>query len=114
MNALQRPISHPARLFSFCLLDGPQEIAVSINGRLTKTQPTPRLAGVHTRDAPYSARRGPAARTNVGVHYSSRRASCEKPRRLNLSRFVAAFRIIRAKLKLIQMPPMRTVLMVSE
>jgi hypothetical protein len=48
--------SHPAGLFSFGLLDGPQSIAVSRNGRL-------HLGGAHKR----------------GALYSSRRAPCEKP-----------------------------------
>src|SRR5687768_3234760 len=57
--------SRSAGLFSFGFLDGPQGITVSRNGRLTKTRPAHHLAGVHTRDAPYSARRGPRRRTNV-------------------------------------------------
>src|SRR5687768_8074463 len=61
---LQRPIL-ARRGFSFSLLDGPQGIAVSRNGRLTKTRPPYYLAGVHTRDAPYSARRGPRRRAQT-------------------------------------------------
>src|SRR5687767_6082821 len=57
--------SRPARLFSFGLLDGPQRIAVSRNGRLTRTRPAHHLAGVHRRDAPYSARRGPRRRAQA-------------------------------------------------
>jgi hypothetical protein len=49
--------SHPAGLFSFGLLDGPQSIAVSRNGRL-------HLGGAYKR----------------GALYSSRRAPCEKPK----------------------------------
>jgi hypothetical protein len=52
MNTCYSSQSHRlARLFSFGLLDGPQGIAVSRNGRLTKTRPAHYLAGVHTRDA---------------------------------------------------------------
>jgi hypothetical protein len=52
-------------LFSFGLLDGRQTIAVSTNDRLTKTRPAHHLAGVHTRDAPYSPRRGPRRRAQT-------------------------------------------------
>jgi hypothetical protein len=60
-----RRSSRPAGIFSFGLLDGPQGIAVSRNGRLTKTRPAHHLAGVHTRDAPYPARRGPRRRAQT-------------------------------------------------
>src|SRR5688500_8198342 len=65
-----------ARLFSFGLLDGPQGIAVSRNGRLTKTRPAHHLAGVHTRDAPYSASWTSPACTNVArfIHRAVRLA----------------------------------------
>ncbi len=66
MNTCYSSRSHRlARLFSFGLLDGPQEVRVSRNGRLTKTRPAHHLAGVHTRDAPYSARRGPRRRAQT-------------------------------------------------
>src|SRR5688500_6263349 len=66
MNTCYSSRSHRlARLFSFGLLDGPQGIAVPRNGRLTKTRPAHHLAGVHIRDAPYSARRGPRRRAQA-------------------------------------------------
>jgi len=66
MNTCYSSRSHRlARLFSFGLLDGPQEVRVPRNGRLTKTRPAHHLAGVHTRDAPYSARRGPRRRAQT-------------------------------------------------
>jgi hypothetical protein len=51
--------------FSFGLLDGRQEVEVSRNGRLTRTRPAHHLAGVHKRDAPYSAHRGPRRRAHT-------------------------------------------------
>jgi hypothetical protein len=62
---LQQAILLPARLFSFGLLDGPQVVGVSRNGRLTRTRPAHHLAGVHKRDAPHSARLGPRRRAQT-------------------------------------------------
>jgi hypothetical protein len=86
MNTCYSSRSHRlARLFSFGLLDGPQEVRVSRNGRLTETRPAHHLAGVHTRDAPYfGASWTSPARTNLAL-YSSRRAPCEKPRQASVS-----------------------------
>src|SRR5688572_6919327 len=57
--------SRPAGLFLFSLLDGLPCVTLSRTGRLTKTRPAHHLAGVHTRDAPYSARRGPRRRAQT-------------------------------------------------
>jgi hypothetical protein len=55
----------PTQLFSLGLLSVPPHIAVSETGPLTKTRPAHHLAGVHKRDVPYSARRGPRRRAQT-------------------------------------------------
>src|SRR5688500_1918496 len=62
---LQRPTFSPGGAF---LVRSPRRTATAKGtrtGRLTRTRPAHHLAGVHRRDAPYSARRGPRRRAQT-------------------------------------------------
>ncbi len=58
-------LSLPAELFSFGLRDGPPWITIIKNRPAHEDTVRSPLAGVHTRDAPYSARRGPRRRAQT-------------------------------------------------